>query len=117
MNRSSLTRPRGPATEAPRPPDPANLNPSRWLARLVHRKYLELFEPAVAGQYSVRMANEGSGSYFLLGTTNETRAAARAEAIHRAATQKGWDFVHRHYSREFTLSVFWNDNPLLCTYA
>jgi len=30
---------------------------------------------------------------------------------------KGWEFACKRYPREFTLAVFWSDNPLLCTYT
>jgi DNA-binding NarL/FixJ family response regulator len=76
-----------------------------------------LFDSSAAGQYSVRIAQEGTGSYFPLGTNDEKAAAAQASLIFRRIQQKGWSSALQQFPREFTLALFWCNNPLLCTYA
>jgi len=88
-----------------------------WKSRLVHRKYMDLIDPVAARQYSARVEHDGTSCYFPLGSADETRAANRALEIHRAIQGQGWDFACKRYPREFTLAVFWSDNPLLCTYT
>lgn len=84
---------------------------------LLHRKYLELVEPKAAGQFSVRLGSEGTSSYFPLGEHDEARAAAQAQLLQRVLAQEGWPALCRRFPREFALALFWNQNPLLCTYT
>src|SRR2546422_747506 len=98
--------PRSAGTPADHPPADAR----SWRDCLVHRRYLDLFDPAAAGQYSVRIAQEGTGCYFPLGTSDETVAAAQASLIFRAIRRQGWSHALQHYPREFTLALFWCNN-------
>src|SRR5262245_66341676 len=93
------------AESAPSPPE------------LVQRKYLELIEPRTAGQFSVRLGYGGTHSYFPLGEQNERRAASRAATLQQLLQREGWVALCRRFPREFTLALFWNQNPLLCTYT
>src|SRR5437773_9686242 len=68
-----------------------------WQSRLVHRKYLELIDPATARQYSARIGHGGTSCYFPLGAEDEIRAAARATEIHRAVVNHGWEFACKRY--------------------
>lgn len=88
-----------------------------WMPRLVHRKYTELADPRSAGHFSARIEHEGTGCYFPLGSADAEKAAARAAEIERLIQTKGWHQAGQRYTREFTLAVFWNSNPLLCTYT
>src|SRR5213593_2898357 len=88
-----------------------------WKDRLVQRKYIDLVDPRAPAQYSARFEQDGRNCYFPLGSGDETRAAARAVEIQRVMDNKGWDCACKRYPREFTLAIFWNDNPLLCTYG
>jgi DNA-binding NarL/FixJ family response regulator len=88
-----------------------------WKARLVHRKYTDLADPRTAGHFSARIEQDGTGCYFPLGSDDQTRAAVRAQEIYRCVQAEGWSSACARYSREFTFAVFWNSNPLLCTYT
>ena len=84
---------------------------------LLHRKYLELVEPQAAGQFSVRLGSAGSTSYFPLSEQHETRATAKAQLLQRVLDEEGWATLCRRFPREFAFALFWNQNPLLCTYT
>jgi DNA-binding NarL/FixJ family response regulator len=84
---------------------------------LLHRKYLELVEPEAAGQFSVRLGAEGNHGYFPLGEQEQRRAAERASELQRVLQREGWAELCRRFRREFTLALFWHQNPLLCTYT
>ncbi len=88
-----------------------------WLDCLVHRKYTELANPRSAGHFSARLEHDGTGCYFPLGTDNATKAAARAADINHWLQTEGWNQTWKRYAVEFTLAVFWNNDPLLCTYT
>jgi DNA-binding NarL/FixJ family response regulator len=88
-----------------------------WQPQLVQRRYLELVEPALAGHYSVRLAASGGSCYFPLGEAEEDRASVKAVALHQLLERQGWEALCRQRPREFTLALYWNDNPLLSTYT
>ena len=87
------------------------------MPRLVHRKYIELADPRTAGHFSARIEHEGTGCYFPLGSADAEKAATRAAEIDRLIQTEGWSQACQRYAHEFTLAVFWNSNPLLCTYT
>ena len=88
-----------------------------WLPRLVHRKYIDLAHPHTAGHFSARIEHDGTGCYFPLGSDDPDQAAARAAEIDHSIRTRGWSQGCKRFPREFTLAVFWNGNPLLCTYT
>lgn len=94
-----------------------NAEVQHWQPRLVQRKYLEWLRPELGTHFSARVAVEGASAYYLLGSAEEDKAAARAAEIQRLVATRGWDAAARLFPREFTLAVFWDHNPLLCTYA
>ena len=87
------------------------------MLQLVHRNYLDLAKPGIPPQFSARLGSEGMSSYFLLESDDETQAARRAHTIQRMIERDGWKKVCERYSREFTLALFWSNNPLLGTYT
>ncbi len=87
------------------------------MLQLVRRKYLELAKPGISPQFSARLGSDGVSSYFLLGSEDETKAAKRAQAIQRIIEREGWDSACSRHAREFTLALFWSNNPLLVTYT
>jgi len=93
------------------------MDPRQWMERLVHRKYIELANPRSAGHFSARIEHGGTGCYFPLHSADAAKAAARAAEIQRSLEVRGWNQTCQRYAAEFTLAVFWNGNPLLCTYT
>ena len=62
-------------------PSELKVNPQYWEQRLIHREY-GMKPPANANShYAVRIDHEGSSSYFPLGTSERSKAAARALRI------------------------------------
>ena len=90
--------------------------PSAML-QLVHRKYIELARPGIPPQFSARLGTDGMSSYFLLGSDDEQQAAKRARTIQRMIEREGWKAACDRHAREFTLALFWSNNPLLGTYT
>ncbi len=118
MKRDAVPTPTSrPGAARSAPADPPKTDLCYWKSRLVHRKYIDLIDPAAARQYSARIGHVGTSCYFPLGSEDETHAAARALEIDRVIEVQGWDFACKRYPREFTLAIFWSDNPLLCTYS
>ena len=54
---------------------------------------------------------------FPLGTHAKAEAAKRARQIYRTVAAEGWDNILRHHPREFTLAVFWAEDPMVFTYT
>jgi hypothetical protein len=52
-----------------------------------------------------------------LGEQHETRATAKAQLLQRVLDEEGWATLCRRFPREFAFALFWNQNPLLCTYT
>jgi DNA-binding CsgD family transcriptional regulator len=105
------------ASSPSRPSDSGPEAAGRWQPQLVQRRYLELVEPALAGHYAVRLSAPGASCYFPLGESDENRAAAKAIELHQLLQRQGWETLCRQQPREFTLALYWNDNPLLSTYT
>ncbi len=88
-----------------------------WKPRLIHCAYGELARPRSFRELSARIEHEGSGFFFPLDTGDEDAAAVRALQIYRGVLAEGWHNVFRRYPREFTLALFWAENPMVFTYT
>jgi len=88
-----------------------------WKRRLIHCAYGELARPRSFRELSIRIEHEGSGFFFPLDTADADEAAARALQIYRRVLAEGWHNVFRRYPREFTLALFWAENPMVFTYT
>lgn len=103
--------------DAPSKTDPAQSDPTDdWKGRLIKRKLREQTTRPEAQEFSVRILHARESFYFPLGTSDETKAAARARRIHQAVIARGWEFVHRKFPRELTVALRWLDDPLAWTY-
>ena len=88
-----------------------------WKGRLIHRKYLDWIRPDTNREFAARIDYKGAYSYFPLGTEHEDQAAEQARLRFRDVKTHGWRHVSAVYPREFTMSIFWLSNPVVCTYA
>ncbi|MFO1497315.1 MAG: response regulator transcription factor [Verrucomicrobiota bacterium] len=55
--------------------------------------------------------------FLPLGTDIEEKAAFKAALIHRDVRSAGWLAVLQRYPREFTLAIFWREDPMVFTYT
>lgn len=107
-------------TAAPPKPPPGPLvakDASYWKPRLLSRKYLEFAHSSAPDELSVRVEHAGTSHYFLLGTLDEDRAAAKAVAIYQTVTTQGWETANVRFDRELTVALHWSTNPVAWTYA
>jgi len=88
-----------------------------WKRQLTHRAYGELARHRPFRELSVRIEHEGGGFYFPLDTDVEKEAAIRSVQIYREVLEEGWAAVFQRYPREFTLALFWAENPMIFTYT
>ena len=102
----------GAAVSAPRKADARY-----WRSRLIQRKYADLARLAPGVEYSARIEHDGTGFFFPLGSDDEDRAAAKAEAIHVTVKKHGWHVAFQHFPREITVAIFWSLSPVTCTYT
>jgi len=87
-----------------------------WTGRLIHRKHLDESPVSADRNFSARIVHARESWFFPLGTSDETKAAARAQRIHQTVVTRGWEFAHRRYPRELTLALRWLDDPVAWTY-
>jgi len=87
-----------------------------WNSRLIHRRYLDQNPVPTPPEFSARIVQAREAWFFPLGTSDETKAAARAKRIHQAVVTRGWEFAHRKFSREVTVALRWLDDPVAWTY-
>ncbi len=109
LNAVRLAASRGPARRI-------KSNPGYWEQRLIQRRYHE-GRLGIGEEYSVRIEEGGAHAYFPLGTMDPKCAAARARDIHAIVLAKGWTSAFEKFEREFTLAIFWADNPAAVTYT
>ncbi len=95
----------------------AKTDPRYWKQKLTHRAYGELARHRAFRELSVRIEHEGFGFFFPLDTDDEEEAAVRAVQIYRTIRDEGWSVAFRRYPREFTLSLFLAENPMIFTYT
>jgi two-component system NarL family response regulator len=102
------------------PPIPdveARLDLGYWKHRLVPRAYGQAARPRFFPEFSVPIDHEGLAYFFPLGTHAKGLAAARALEIYRTVLSEGWPKALERYCREFTLAIFWAEDPMVFTYS
>ncbi len=98
------------------PPRAFAADPAYWEKRLIQRRYREA-RLLTGPECSVRIEHDGAHAYFPLGSNDAKPAAARARDIHHMVLSDGWTAAFARYEREFTLAIFWSDNPAAVTYT
>ncbi len=99
------------------PDDTVRMSPAHWQSRLLRRKYLELLRPKFATEWSVVIDYGDVRRLFPLGTMDRDAAAMRAAERFRVVKQQGWRQADLQFEQEFSIALFWNPNPMICTYS
>ncbi|HAV61003.1 MAG TPA: hypothetical protein DCY13_01390 [Verrucomicrobiales bacterium] len=105
-----------PASEG-EPDDATRMSAAHWRRRLLRRKYLELLRQGQATEWSVVIDHDAARRLFPLGTMNPDEAAMRAAERFQTVALQGWRQANLQYEQEFTIALFWNENPMVCTYT
>lgn len=88
-----------------------------WRQRVIHRTHGKLFRPRPSRELSALVEHAGTSLFFPLGTTAKQAAAVRALALYRSVTREGWSVALSKYPCEFTVAIFWAENPMVFTYT
>ncbi len=99
-----------PTSESPKRSNPSH--PS-----LTRRRYLGGLRPLGPDEWSIWMEHGRKGWYVPLASRDEAVAARTADTLQRQLETQGWDKAGVRLVREFTLSIFWLESPLACTYT
>jgi DNA-binding NarL/FixJ family response regulator len=83
----------------------------------IRRKYLGPIRQFGDREWAVRLGEEADSWCFLLGSAQFSQAQQRADGLRRLCETKGLVALERRASREFTLAIYWLDQPHTCTYA
>jgi DNA-binding NarL/FixJ family response regulator len=84
---------------------------------LTRRKYSVGLRPLGADEWSAWVEHAGEGWYVPLGTRDEVAAQRQADDVRRQVQQSGWSRLGPRIPREITLTIFWLEAPLACTYS
>ncbi len=99
---------------------PGRLEPSERRPRLLAvgpRKYVSDLRPGMAREYFADLALGGRVERVALETEEEEEARRRAAELLTELAAGGWDRLLPTRSVEVTVAVFWQSNPMTCTYA
>ncbi len=88
-----------------------------WRRRLIARKDPERSRTESDREFYVRIEHANRSHFFPLGTRDETQAAHQAMRIHQAVVNRGWTYANAAFSRELSIALRWQDNPLTWTYT
>jgi DNA-binding NarL/FixJ family response regulator len=92
-------------------------DPDYWEQRLAHSTYGKHARPRKFSEFSAHIDHQGTGFFFPLESGAKEAAAARALEIYRTILTEGWPKALQRFSREFTLAIFWAENPMVFTYT
>lgn len=81
------------------------------------RKYVSDLRAGRTREYFAELAFDGRVERVALETEVENEARLRAMDLKNELSLGGWDRLALSTSREVTVAVFWQDNPMTCTYA
>ena len=81
------------------------------------RKYVSNLHGNFQRELFAEIEFEGVTEQLALGTEDENEARLRAAEFDVEVQQTGWDRVRLSRSREVTVAVFWQANPMTCTYT
>lgn len=98
-------------------PDSIASDVEYWRRRLIYRKYSEQAGMESNREFSVRIEHANTSHYFPLGKSDETQAADKAMRIYQIVVNRGWTYASAAFSRELSVALRWQDNPLTWTYA
>jgi DNA-binding NarL/FixJ family response regulator len=65
----------------------------------------------------VRIQHDHQSWFLPLETDDEETAISNARIRYQTVVSHGWPSVSKRFAYEFTLAVFWLDNPVGCTYT
>ena len=88
-----------------------------WEQRLAHSTYGSSLPGHTASELSARIEHEAASFCFPLGTSSRSKAATRALEIYQTVLTEGWPSALFRYPREFTMAVFWSEDPMIFTYT
>lgn len=81
------------------------------------RKYVGHLHPPLHRELFATLTAQGRTEHVALGTEDFSTARWRAEELQRELVRHGWAALNRSQAREATIAVFWQDNPMTCTYT
>lgn len=81
------------------------------------RKYVSDLNPGFERELFVELTREGTVEQVALGTERREEAMLRAREVRRELEEGGWERIRMGWPREVTVAVFWQANPMTCTYT
>lgn len=105
------------AVERRRAPDPAGEEGARAVLSVGVRKYVSNLHPGFERELFAEVVHEGATEQIALGTEDPADARLRASVIQAEVGRFGWKWLRKRHSREVTVAVFWQENPMTCTYT
>lgn len=85
--------------------------------KVTTRKYVGHLHPPLHRELFATLTAHGRTEYVALGTEELSAARLRAEELQRELSRHGWAALNRSHAREATIAVFWQANPMTCTYT
>ena len=85
--------------------------------RLAPRKYVSSLHPGFERELFAEVTWEGVTEFLALGTEEPNEGALRAHDLTNELRRGGWGLIHLTHSREATVALFWQANPMTCTYT
>jgi DNA-binding NarL/FixJ family response regulator len=81
------------------------------------RRYVSNLHPGFERELFAEIQHDGMREQIALGTEDPAQGLARGTTIQSEVQRLGWKSVHGAHSREVTVAVFWQENPMTCTYT
>ncbi len=81
------------------------------------RKYVSDLHEGFGRELFGGIAHDGVVEQIALGTEDPNAARLRAADIQSEVSRLGWRRVRLAHPREVTVAVFWEANPMICTYT
>ncbi len=85
--------------------------------RVSSRKYVNNLNPGFERELFAELVHEGVTGHVPLGTEDLAVAQWRAGELQAELRRDGWPKFRLSHARETTVSVFWQANPMTCTYT
>lgn len=84
---------------------------------MVRRRYSAGLRPLGTQEWSAWVSDGASGWCVPLGSSDPQKAEQSLEEMRRDVKATGWQRAGNRLAREFTLAIFWLENPVACTYV
>ncbi len=81
------------------------------------RKYVSNLHPGFERELFAEILHDGAREQIALGTEDPALGLVRGTTIQSEVRRVGWKAVQASRSREVTVAVFWQGNPMTCTYT